>query len=141
MKQLVITCKDINQKIAAVALASSVGYTFDEKTVGELFAKKNADLYDDHYIHVLLKFEELEDDYKNIIDFVTSSWYDEDALVLNFDTDLEKINEAIFNFASHTIKISADYNAHVTREGIQVGCQKISFEDFDKLAALVKNIR
>ncbi len=39
------------------------------------------------------------------------------------------------------VQISDEYNAIVTKEGIQVGCQKVTFERFDELAAAVKRVR
>lgn len=141
MRQLVIKCDNVHQKIAAIALASAVGYTYNKQDVRTLVGNKNRDIYDMSYPHVLLKFDDLDDNHKNIIDFVTNSWIDEDVTVYRFASELEQINQAIFNRAESTVRISADYDAVVSKNGIQVGCQTISFEDFDKLAAIVKNIR
>jgi hypothetical protein len=40
-----------------------------------------------------------------------------------------------------SVQISDEYKAIVTKEGVQVGCQNVTFERFDELAAVVKRVR
>lgn len=144
MKQLAIKCKNVHEKIAVVAMAYAAGWTYCKNTANQLLSDKHKDIYDDSYPHVLLKFDELRDDDKDIIDFVTNSWTtygSGDYTVLTFSDDLAVINDVIFNRINSVVKISEDYDAVVTKLGIQVGCQNISFENFDKLAEVVKKFR
>jgi hypothetical protein len=53
---------------------------------------------------------------------------------------IEKIISAPFK-ESFTIQLTNDYEAEVTKDGITVGCQKITFEKFDELCELVKQAR
>ena len=39
------------------------------------------------------------------------------------------------------LRLTAEYEAEVTTEGIKVGCQNISFDVFDKLAKIVNEVR
>jgi len=74
------------------------------------------------------------------MDLTSSNW---DAGVLfNYPADAAKLIEFLsFPLIEEKIRISDEWVAHVTKDGIKVGCQSISFERFDELAKVVKEVR
>ena len=136
MKDLVIKCKSFEEKVAATALCGAYGFCYGDKPIVEVLADPEDDsLEDDQFVHVVI--------YKGNdkrITYVTESWDSYNSDVVNWSDGLSTIIERLGG-GSNKVKISKDYDAIVTKSGIKVGCQTIKFEDFDKLAAIVKKFR
>jgi hypothetical protein len=55
---------------------------------------------------------------------------------------LDKFIENILSYnSSIKIEISSQYTAEISKDSIKVGCQTISFEKFDEIAAAVEKMR
>jgi hypothetical protein len=137
MKDLLIECKTREEKIAATTLCYAYGFTHCNYSLPELVEKNNSDLYNDHYCDVVIYGR-----VNNTITFSSKTWKNRntDVDVVNWSDGLVEIIERL-KCKAVKVKISKDYDALVDKEGITVGCQKISFEDFNKLAEVVKTFQ
>lgn len=60
--------------------------------------------------------------------------------IISLSEMIEKIISAPI-IESFTMQLTNNYEAEVTKDGITVGCQEITFEKFDELSELVKQVR
>lgn len=61
--------------------------------------------------------------------------------VLHYFTHLSEIISRLVGYKVYVVKDVGHYTAKITKDGIEVGCQKISFEKFDEVAAMVAKFR
>lgn len=137
MNDLVIKCKTQEEKIAATGLCYAYGFTYCNYTLPQQIEGTNSDLYNTHYCNVVIYGK-----VNNNITFVSKAWLETnaDADAVNWSDGLVEIIERL-KCKGVKVKISKDYDAIVNKDGITVGCQKISFEDFNKLAEVVKTFQ
>jgi len=136
MKDLVITCNNSIEKTAIAALCAMCGYKLPTvNDVSKLIINGDKFLKDSVYPSVVCYHKTKEFDFT----CKRKSTFPEYEF-LNWSDDLEAIVN-ILRGGDNKVKISKDYDAIVTKSGIKVGCQDISFEDFDKLTDLVKKFR
>lgn len=64
-----------------------------------------------------------------------------DKEVLHYFTHLSEIISRLVGYKEYVVRNVGDYTANITKDGIEVGCQKISFEKFDEVAAMVAKFR
>ncbi len=134
-KDLVIHCSNESEKLIATAFLYALGYIRGKYHTFEIYMKEAHLNYDD-YPNVLLRKRQYIP--KLYIDAVPANYYTGTHIQFG---EMSKIPEWVLALKNETMKISADYDATVTKEGIQVGCQNIKFEDFDKLAEIVAKVR
>jgi len=135
MKELIIVCNSRTERIAAICLLYGYGYSYDGQTLQEVVPT----LTDEDFPHVLLN---VSND-KDCIDFATRHYYEERShcsTVLRW-TDTHRIVALIESREAVTIPITKEYDAVVSKDGIQVGCQNIKWRDFDKLVEATKKVR
>lgn len=132
---LLIKTKSLAEKIAATAFLYSLGYTYDNRSMEYMLDESSAlmEFYSE-YPDVIFERGSSND----CINF-GSIEYDNQDQTLNWSTQFKKIKE--FVLKKNTMKLTNDYDAEVTDDGIKVGCQLITFDKFDELAKLVKNNR
>ena len=145
MKDLLITCKNQGEKTAAVSLLMGYGHKYNKHTtIGEMLEDSYdcGDLSDTDFPNVLLEWEGgSETNVYNIT--LTSNGYctRSNAVELKF-TEIVKITDFLSkDQRTVKFKISKDYDAVVTKENLQVGCQTIQWSDFDKLVEISKKVR
>lgn len=133
MQRLIINCNTWEEKLAATALAGMYGFQYKNenpmKALESGIIKQHHRLYKNVLVHL------------NTKDLVfCNDAYDRGGCYFYEASDLKNIINALQTKVT-TVKISRDYDAVVTVGGIQVGCQNISFADFDKLVEAVKEVR
>lgn len=64
-----------------------------------------------------------------------------DKEVLHYFTHLSEIISRLVSYKEYVVENVGKYTAKISRDGIEVGCQKISFEKFDEVAAMVAKFR
>jgi len=131
--EIKIKTKSKLEKIAVTTLLYSLGYSYGGVSIGEML-EEDTDLtrYYTDYPHVL--FDSNDEFGVNFCnnDHVSDAEY-------TWTKDYQKIIDKIVN--PYTMKLTDDYNATVTEDGIVVGCQTISFKKLDELVNFVKNRR
>lgn len=138
MKELMIVCGSRAEKIAAVSLLYGYGFLFDnEKNMQDAIEN----ITDDDFPNVLLC--DKSDGGADI--YVCDSDYEQEdsdhvLITWNFSC-LDEILQYLETRKNVSIPITRDYDAVISKEGIQVGCQKIQWKDFDKLVAATKKFR
>lgn len=136
MKELVINCNNKSEKLSAIAFLYALGYQWNSRPTLKDYVEQNTINFE-YYPHVLLRRNYSTNGM--YIDAIPESWAG--AHTIDF-ADVDTIPAWLEDTKVQTIKISKDYDAIVSKAGgIEVGCQKISFVDFDKLAAIVAKFR
>ncbi len=139
MQELLINCYSKSEKLSVVAFLYALGYKWSNQDTFQGYVSSHGCTYDT-WPNVLLRRRDYKDDY--YIDSCSGGW--SGAKSIEF-SQLEEVPGWIQEEEQNkpvTIKISKDYDAIVSKKkGIQVGCQTITFEDFDKLAEIVAKVR
>jgi hypothetical protein len=120
--------------VLALALGKQAGYT--------ILDENNPVRYTDRYYYK--GYTNLVFDSKRIRGTRPRHWglYEQYELC-NLPQDLEKFTNRLF-YPKKEIKvnnITKDYDATVTSQGIEVGCQLVSFDKFDELVEAVKQFK
>lgn len=139
MKDLIIQCSSMSDKIAAIALLSAYGFTYEGEDMKEEIRNNDEDFFDMQYPHILLEFEYNEIGDKDIINFINDDHDNDDAVTFDWEYHISHIIKYLSNPKEDlSMWITDDYEATITKSGIEVGCQTITFETFEKLVTLVK---
>lgn len=140
MKELQIQCSSAEEKIATIAFLYGLGHSSRTyPTFQEYMDNHHSEEKFREYPYVLLRPNIDEKTFRvDACNKEYNSW----GVTLNVITfkELSTIPKWVENAIKKvtTFKISKDYDAVVSLDGIQVGCQHISFSDFNKLAKIVK---
>lgn len=138
MNALVIVCENQNEKNAATSICASFGYSYvGGGDVHQYIKENHKEINDTMYPNLVVRKT-----HSKSFDFTNKgkdNYFPSGFDYLSMSSDLPKILE--FLTSVNSVKISNDYDAVVSKNGITVGCQTIKFEDFDKLAELVKKFR
>jgi hypothetical protein len=143
MRDLIIQCSTKSEKIAAIALLSAYGFTYDGEDMKAEIRRNDEDFFDMEYPHILLEFSAGASTEKDIINFVNDEYEDDDAVTYEWDYNLSMILKHLNSPPKEDLSmwITNDYEANITEEGIEVGCQTIKFEVFEELVELVKQYK
>jgi len=127
-----IKTKSKIEKIAVTSFLYAIGYDYEGYDLSDLL-EKGSDLDDYDFPHVFV----------NVGDYESINFCSRDCLitntVYNWSTEFEKIKVALFK--KTTFKLSDDYDAELVDGGLQVGCQFIDFDTFDRLVEFVNGNR
>lgn len=127
-----IKTKSKIEKIAVTSFLYALGYNYEGYDLSDLL-EKGSDLDDYDFPYVLVDVG----DYDSI--HFCSKGYLIECPAYNWSTEFEKIKVALLK--ETTFKLSDDYDAVLVDEGIQVGCQFIDFDTFDRFVEFVNSNR
>jgi hypothetical protein len=136
-KQIHIKCSGIENRGTILAILFHMGYSYNSfscgklDTVGAVDKNIKAD-----YPNVLVDVSAPED-----LNFCSDAWIRDNSYTDSYrwPESAAKILKIITS--AKTMTLTDDYEAIVTHTGITVGCQDITWEKFDELTELVKQVR
>jgi len=125
------------QRPFLLALLVNAGFYYEDKrTVEDLECYSN-------WKYVLLENNRIP---LRKLNFVSERWTGDDMKTYSWPQDATLIMDSLLEIAKTpkpiiVPRVTTDYDASVTTEGVLVGCQKVSWEKWDQLAQAVNKIR
>jgi hypothetical protein len=136
MKKLFVTTTNKEQYMTVLALGKSAGYTICDK---DDVIKYTEEYYPRGYTNLSF-FENIIVGIApyNITQYSSNKGYTQFVLPNDFD---ELVNTLLSIPKSYTLEDVAGYTATVTKTGIKIGCQTVTFEKFYELLGLVEDFK
>lgn len=138
MKEIKIVCKNVSEKLATIAFLYGIGIKCSSHSTFQDLLEAGDFRFND-YPNPLVRMRDSNKTF--YIDGCGNQYKSDESISFS---ELHTIPNWIVEASNPTygsMVISQDYSAIVSKKGIEVGCQNISFEDFDKLAELVAKYR